>query len=86
VADSAQVLDTIPQQTKTLIPGAKLPGEIKRIALGDNPGREFTLELPGKGIFLFRVYLVKNRIYTLMAMNSSPNVERFFDSFKLIDK
>ena len=86
MADSAQVLDTIPQQTKTGIRGAKLPSEIKKIALGGNPGREFTLEVPGKGVFLCRLYVVKNRLYQLTVMNSSPGLQRFFDSFKLIEK
>ncbi|HLJ94684.1 MAG TPA: DUF1559 domain-containing protein, partial [Gemmataceae bacterium] len=90
VADAARMLDNLPQQTKTLLPGAKPPGEMKKITLNGNPGREFTLELPGKGPVLFRVYVVKNRVYQLMAMSakdpaSSPDVQRFFDSFKLID-
>jgi len=69
----------------------KLLGE-RRISLGQYPGRELTIEVPdGQHLVLMRMYLVKKRLLqvgvgTLKAKASSPNITKFFESFKLLDK
>jgi hypothetical protein len=86
VFETSQILDTLPQRVKSLRAGARLTGELKKITLDDNPGREFTLTLGGNRLLHYRIYVVKDRVYVLMAMNSEANVQRFFDSFKLLPK
>jgi hypothetical protein len=64
--------------------GGKVSGE-SRITLDDNPGREFTIDLP-EGKAHCRMYLVKNRLYQLAAAGdkvTDKDAKRFFDSFKL---
>jgi len=69
----------------------KLLGQ-RQISLGQYPGRELTIEVPdGRHLVLMRMYLVKKRLHqvgvaTPKANASSPNVTKFFESFKLIEK
>jgi dipeptidyl aminopeptidase/acylaminoacyl peptidase len=48
------------------------------------------VRIPGKGSFLVRYYLVKNRLYQTLVVGAnvrrgSPDVQKFFNSFKLQD-
>jgi len=84
------ILDTIPQQVKATAPNAAVRGEIKKVTQDGYPGREFNLEVPGQGGALVRAYLVKSRMYQVMVtgskeMLSSPDAQRFLDSFHLGD-
>jgi hypothetical protein len=68
-------------------PGAKIVSE-KKISLGQNPGREFTVSAPGeKNTLTARIYLVKNRLFmTGGAAGGSitdADVKKYLDSFKL---
>jgi hypothetical protein len=85
-----QILNTIPQQLKSNAPNANLTTEVKKITLGGHSGREFAVEMPGKGTAHVRVFLVKNRLYQVIAGGakerlSSPDTQRFLNSFKLMD-
>jgi serine/threonine protein kinase len=69
---------------------ARLTGE-KKIKLGTFPGREIDADLPGqRGLRLrFRLYLVEQRLYQLLAIGGAefcagPDVQQFLDSFRLI--
>lgn len=62
----------------------------KEITLGNYPGREFKLEIPGKASVTHRVYLVKERLYQLVTevpldreQDLSDDTEKFLDSFQL---
>ncbi len=62
--------------------------EQRSINLDGHPGRETVIDIPGKGTGVLRLYLVRNRLYMLLALGksispSSSNVTKFFDSFKL---
>ena len=62
-------------------------------SLDGYPGRQYTLELPesklpGGGIYKVRAYLVKQRLYQVVAVTpkanaSSTDAEKFFQSFRL---
>jgi hypothetical protein len=61
----------------------------KAITFQGNPGREFSTEVPaGPGVCRSRIYLVKGRLYQLIAVGvkefpTTPEAEQFFNSFKL---
>src|SRR5262249_21190610 len=66
--------------------GAKITSESK-IEIEGYPGREWTLDIPGQGSMKWRAFLVKNRLYQLIAGGdpkkaSSKDVHAFFDSFQ----
>src|SRR5262249_47279744 len=66
--------------------GAKVTEE-KKITLGSDPGREWTISLPGKGTARARMYLTGNRLYFVGA-GASPGMPEaealaFLDSFKV---
>jgi hypothetical protein len=53
-----------------------------KITLGSHPGREFDFEaLGGQGIARQRVYLVKNRLHTLMVMAKGKSLPKETDAF-----
>lgn len=61
--------------------------EDKEISLGRHPGRAFEVQAQGTKLVL-RVYFANNNLYTLEVAGkgldaSSPNVQKFFDSFQL---
>jgi len=66
--------------------GAKVTDE-KKIMLGANPGREWTLSLPGKGTAKARLYLTGTRLYFVGAgpwpTMPQAEAEAFLDSFKV---
>jgi hypothetical protein len=69
---------------------AKLKSE-KKLSLAEaHPGRDITAELPGDaGRLRARLYLVGRRLYQLQALGKpafvdGPDVEKFFDSFRLV--
>ncbi|MBF2027266.1 MAG: hypothetical protein IGS48_10925 [Oscillatoriales cyanobacterium C42_A2020_001] len=62
----------------------------KVISLDSHPGREFKLESPTKSIVRHRAYLVKQRVYQVVAevpvaeeSAFGKDIERFLESFKL---
>ncbi len=60
----------------------------RAITIDGHPGRETVIDIPAKGTAVLRVYLVRERLYMLMALGSrigpaSSNVKNFFDSFRL---
>ncbi|MGH7171603.1 MAG: hypothetical protein ACRELG_15105, partial [Gemmataceae bacterium] len=72
------------------VPGAKIIGESK-IKVEGHPGREWTMDVPGQGGLKMRVFLVKNRLYQLVAGGNpkkvaQKDIQAFFDSFKLTGK
>jgi hypothetical protein len=67
--------------------GAKLQKETP-IALSGHPGRDLTVDVAGKAKMRIKLYLVKNRLYQLVVVQSGarPSAEavaKFFDSFRL---
>ncbi len=59
------------------------------IALGQYPGRAFTIDLPDGTVYDQRVYFVGNRLYQNIAVTTGdrtndPRVKFFFDSFKVL--
>jgi hypothetical protein len=81
--------ENVPKQVEANVPGAKITGEPKKITLGEHSGRELVLELPNKSLMNVHAYLVKARIYQVIAvgskeMLSSKESQKFFDSFKLV--
>lgn len=86
-----QIFETIPEQVKANAPGASVKGPMKKITQDGHPGRELTLEVPGKAVSVVRVYLVNNHVYQVMVAGSkdtvaSKDAQRFLDSFHLADK
>jgi hypothetical protein len=84
-------LEAIPQQVKAGVRGATISGPIKKITQDGYPGQELNLDLPEKEIAIVRLYLVKNRWYRIIVGGpkefvSSPEAQRFLDSFHLGDK
>jgi len=80
-------LDAAPSAALASVPGAKLTG-VTKVTLDGNPGREFTADAEVHGRIKGRIYLVKNRLYQLVAGGSpekvsDQDVQKFFDSFKL---
>jgi uncharacterized protein (TIGR03067 family) len=65
---------------------AKIKDENK-ITLGTHPGREWIIDLPGKGIVKVRVYIVGKQLFQLTAGPTpaipEADVKTFFNSFKL---
>jgi hypothetical protein len=63
----------------------------KAVTLQDNPGREFELETARGRKVVGRLYVVKNRLYELIAIGDGPRppaagpAEKFFASFQLLD-
>ncbi len=58
------------------------------IKLGSHPGREYQLEVEGGMTSVLRLYIVGNRVYMLNATTTvadaaAPEVQRFFNSFRL---
>jgi hypothetical protein len=67
--------------------GAKLSKE-EKIQLDGHPGRELHVDIPGKGKLVARFYLVKNRLYQLLAAGDDvtpedKDVRRFLESLTL---
>jgi hypothetical protein len=63
----------------------------KRITLGNNPGREFQIEVPNLGVYRSRTYLVGGRFYQVVVMGpqdvaTSKAADQFLDSFKLLSE
>jgi hypothetical protein len=70
--------------------GAKITSESK-ITFEGHPGREWIIDVPGQGVLKAHIFLVKNRLYQLIAGGEptkvpQKDVQAFFDSFKLIGK
>jgi hypothetical protein len=68
------------------MPGSKLTSA-RDITLDGYPGRELALEVSGKGKVHYRLYLVNNRLYQVVAQQARPSaetVEKFFNSFQLL--
>jgi len=62
----------------------------RKITLGQHSGREFEAELPDGTFLRQRVYSVEGRVYTVgvggpKAILDSPDAEKFFTSFKLLE-
>jgi uncharacterized protein (TIGR03066 family) len=60
----------------------------KEVKLGDVPGLEFQIEIPGKGIYRSRLYQAKERLYQITAMGpadyaTSPTVTEVIESMEL---
>lgn len=67
----------------------KLQGE-RRLTLQRYPGRELDIVREGDQRVRLRVYVVRQRMYTLLVVGTaeqvrSPEAERFFESFKLAE-
>jgi hypothetical protein len=78
------------QETAKRYPGTKVLSQ-REIRLEGHPGREFILEAPGQGKAIFRVFLLDDNVYMLGVEGKrfepdTPDVVKFFDSFKLLDK
>ena len=85
------LLETIPQQLKASNAAAKIIGQPKKITQDGHPGRELTLEIPGQGVAVVRVYIVQDRMYQVIVGGSkdfisSKDAQRFLDSFHLGEK
>jgi WD40 repeat protein len=83
------MLDGVRTGALASFPGARLVGE-QRIKLGSHPGRDLTIDLAAKGMVRQRIYLVGNRLYQLLVARSgswpsAAAIDKFFDSFELID-
>jgi len=70
--------------------GAKVTSE-SPTTLGNDPGRELVLSVQGRPPTYVRIYLVQDRLYTLVAYgpDMSPSAREyaaFFGSFKLTDR
>jgi WD40 repeat protein len=68
------------------MPGSQVVAQT-RISVDHNPGREYHLLVPGKGMLFARVYFVRNRLFVLVIAGSrlkadSEDVSRFLDSFR----
>lgn len=73
-----------------MLPGSKVTRD-GAITLAGQSGRELYVEVPGKGQVRNQHVLVKNRMYQVVVTGSgeflsSPEVTRFFSSFKLLAK
>jgi hypothetical protein len=60
------------------------------VTLGAHRGKEMEIDVPGKGKMIGRIYLVRNRLYILLAAGpglsaASPDVTKFWGSFQLLD-
>src|SRR5260370_25477727 len=53
------------------IQGGTLKKESK-LTLGKYPGREYEVEVAGQGASVLRVYIVDQRVYTLLAVGADP--------------
>ena len=65
--------------------------EEKKIDLDGHPGREVLIDTPRGYTYRVRFYLVKNRLYDVVALakkgkENDADVVKFFDSFQPIDK
>jgi hypothetical protein len=63
----------------------------KKITLNGNSGREHVLKDPEKGTLVVRFYAIRPRIFILFAggknfQPNSPEIEKFFSSFRLLKK
>lgn len=61
----------------------------KEIKLGDYPGLEFQIEVPGLGVYRSRIYQVRDRLYQVTIMGpkelaTGKMADQIFDSFKLV--
>jgi hypothetical protein len=66
----------------------KLLGE-QNLSLDGFPGREITIEIPGKGIMKIRMYLVRQRFFQVMAMGTKEKMDhedtgKYLTSFRLL--
>ena len=66
----------------------KLIGE-QSISLDGFPGREFTIEIPGKGMMKLRAFLVRQRLYQVMAVGTNERIDqedtgKYLTSFRLL--
>jgi hypothetical protein len=70
---------------------ASSKGKLKReksLLLDTYPGREITIEIEGKGLVAVRLYVVRNRLYQVMAVGpsdlvTSQDAQKFLGSFRL---
>jgi hypothetical protein len=66
--------------------GAKVTGDTP-VKLGNVAGREFTLEMAGKGTAKSRVYVSGTKMYELtvgpVTAENEKDAKKFFDSFKI---
>lgn len=93
--------DQIGRTTTEQIIKGRVQDDVKALALGVLEGqREFDIDgyrgqealirVPGRGLFLTRLVMVGPRLYTLSAAGpgaapESPEVQKFFDSFRLAE-
>ena len=68
----------------------KLVGE-QNMSLDGFPGREFTIEIPGKGMMKLRTYLVRQRLYQIMAVGTNARIDsedtvKYLTSFRLLTR
>jgi hypothetical protein len=73
----------------------RYPGSVVKsegeIAWGDVPGRELSLEVPGKGTYILRVYAQGRRIFLLViggpsVRADSKDVQKFFGFFTILGR
>jgi hypothetical protein len=79
------VLEGAKTRMVALYRNAKVSGESK-ISLDGNPGREVTVTVPGEFDLRARYFLVKNRLYQVIAGGKTVDAKdqkAFFDSFRL---
>jgi hypothetical protein len=61
------------------------------LSLDGFPGREFVIEIPGKGLMKLRAYLVRQRLFQVMAVGTEEKIEhedtaRYLTSFRLLTR
>jgi hypothetical protein len=89
--ESGDMLDSARNGAARSVEGSKLISE-SVISFGEYPGREFKVEAPdGKSTLHVRVFLVENRLYSLMVVSigehpSPSDIQKFFESFALIEQ
>jgi hypothetical protein len=71
-------------------PNAKVTSE-KELKLGQYPGRELEIESPKDGNGIVRIFIADSRVHLLVVAGqgittASPELERVFDSFKLLPR
>jgi len=59
------------------------------MSLDGFPGREFTIDIPGKGMMKLRAYLVRQRLYQIMAVGTKERIDhedtaKYLTSFRLL--
>src|SRR5262249_28671955 len=84
---SDQRFEVVKQMILGMLPGSKIVKEDK-IQVDKYEGREFTIEVAGKGTGKARVFFTENRLYEILAagpgdFHKSADAKKFFDSFKM---